>query len=108
MRANELILQLLEDRRLSQRTLARLTGSCPQTVNNRLRGSSAMKVDAFATMLDALGYEMRIVPKDVERPEYVLSARDPGDGKGDRASASQPQVGESVEVMVPHDVPPPA
>ena len=72
MLPNEMILHLLEERSMSQRALAKKTGYSPQTVNNQLCKSKSMRLDSFASMLDALGYELKIVPKEERRPELTL------------------------------------
>lgn len=75
MRSSEVILQLLKEQNVSQRRLAKAIGTPPQTVNHQLSKSKDLKMDDFAAMLDALGYEMKIVPKSIERPEFTLDAR---------------------------------
>lgn len=79
MEPKEVINELLHDQGRSRRSLAKQVGMSPQALDNLLTKAKSMRIDRFTQLLDALGYDMRIVPREVVRPEFTLSG--PNEGK---------------------------
>lgn len=63
MDSKEIVLAILKRQMRSQRSPALQLGIPPQTLNNRLKSSRDLCVGDYAAMLDALGYELKVVPK---------------------------------------------
>ncbi|MGN0072996.1 MAG: hypothetical protein ACI36W_04280 [Coriobacteriales bacterium] len=73
MNAKEIVRAILMHQIRSQRSLALQLDIPPQTLNNRFKSSRDLFVGDFAAMLDALGYELKAVPKAKgDRPEFTI------------------------------------
>ena len=73
MEPRDVINDLLYKQGRSRRSLARQVGMAPQTLDNLLTKARNMRIDRFVQLLDALGYDIRILPRATERPEYTLT-----------------------------------
>lgn len=80
MNAQEVVKKILERQGKSQRALAKELGIPPQTLHNRLNKPRGIGIGDYVAMLDALGYELKVVPAPVkdERPDFTVG-RDPND-----------------------------
>lgn len=76
MEPKDVINELLYEQGRSRRSLARQIGMAPQTLDHMLTKSKSMRIDAFVELLSALGYDLKVVPRSVERSEYTLGSRE--------------------------------
>ena len=81
MDSKEIVLAILKRQMRSQRSLALQLDIPPQTLNNRLHSARDLAVDDYAAMLDALGYELKVVPKADDRPEFTIGKRSAAPGE---------------------------
>lgn len=74
MDAKEVVKKILERQGKSQRALAKELGIPPQTLYNRLNKPQGIGIGDYVAMLDALGYELKVVPAPVEddRPDFTV------------------------------------
>lgn len=72
MDAKGTVLAILRRQMRSQRSLALQLDIPPQTLNNRLHSSRDLPVGDYARILDALGYELKVVPKADDRPVFTI------------------------------------
>lgn len=63
MNASQIIEELIEERKLSKTEYAAKLGIKPQALGNRLKRDSNLRESNLVAMLDALDYELLIVPK---------------------------------------------
>lgn len=80
MDSKEIVLAILKRQMRSQRSLALQLDIPPQTLNNRLHSTRDLPVGDYAQMLDALGYELKVVPKADDRPEFTVGSGPAGSG----------------------------
>lgn len=78
MDAQEVVKKILEQQSKSQRSLARDVGVSPQTMYNRLNKSQGVSISDYVEMLNALDYEIKVVPVPIKdnRPSFILSRED--------------------------------
>ena len=74
MDSKEIVGAILKRQMRSQRSLALQLDIPPQTLHNRLHSSRDLPVSEYARMLDALGYELKVVPKADDRPEFTVGS----------------------------------
>lgn len=79
MQPTEILKEIMKRSGTSQRTLARRMGIPPQTLNGRLNSKNGMTIDCYVAALDALGYDMKIVPAADARAEFTAVPKDGGD-----------------------------
>ena len=76
MEAKKVVKEILRRQGKSQRSLAKDLGIPPQTLYNRLNNSKEVGMGTYVEILDALGYELKVVPQEDTRPDFILSTED--------------------------------
>jgi DNA-binding Lrp family transcriptional regulator len=77
MKINEIIIEVLKNtqkvdgRKKTQSDIASALGVKPQVVNDRLKNEN-MKVNTAIEMLDILGYDIVVVPREKGREKYEV------------------------------------
>ena len=71
MDPTSILKSIMKQNGISQRELARRIGIPPQTLSRRLSSKAGLTIDCYVAALDALGYDMKIVPAADTRPEFT-------------------------------------
>lgn len=84
-KASDMVISCLEEKKLSQSSLAASMGEDVRYLNQQLRRQKDMKVGRFADVLDHIGYHVEIVDNDGIRKvckAYAMRIIETGEPKG--------------------------